>query len=507
MKAIYDDGSVRSFSIAISNDPVVYVIPDSDGTEIPSLPEFCRSPLLHSCFRALSKLNDTEFYSPTVNTKDVFVLERVLEHGNEISLRKGTVSLQCNPNDFAISSGNLLIACRPIGSSDGCTYLYNDQCHNFPPQNIENLVTDPVAFTVPVTNLVNNSGGGKIMSVVRSRGLQLIIFSTSHQLKLHDIPDDCQTPLKLSRQESTILLACANATQYMVNITELPAKFFHIDSAAYGSLLALSDKGYALFSSPPQLTVQNITSEYAVTVSINDRQGSVIYADFTSDGKYAFVVTNVTVIFIHVTEALAGSWHDDDSQSFYFFPIQICFVCPSVQFLNTTTAVISAREGDRYLTTLLFLSISQWPPYVFLNKTLHGFPKQYWYIAAGSSAEIVLSTTKDKMTIPSTINSVVKSEDIVPTTTSSPSNSDNHDDSISTIAVILFPIISCLVIFILVVIVALLCRNTQKGNTNPKLAPPLNLQPVQERNRPSPPAAATLQSISIGHMHDNTRYR
>ena len=426
------------------------------------------------------------------------------------------MALQCNPNDFVISSGNLLIACRPTGSSDDCTYLYNDQCHNFPPQNIENLVTDPVAFTVPVTNSVDNSGGGKIVSVVRSRGLKLIIFSTSHRLRLYNIPDDCQAPLKLSRQESTILLACANATQYMVNITELPAKFFHIDSAAYGSLLALSDKGYALFSSPPQLTVQNITSEYAVTVSINDRQGSVIYADFTSDGKYAFVVTNVTVIFIHVTEALAGSWHDDDSQSFYFFPIQICFVCPSVQFLNTTTAVISAREGDRYLTTLLFLSISQWPPYVFLNKTLHGFPKQYWYIAAGSSAEIVSSTTKDKMTIRSTINSVVKSEDTMPTTTSSPSNSDSHDDSIGTIAVILFPIIACLVVLILlVVIVAFLCRNTKKGNTstNSRLAPPLNLQPVQERNRSnrsSPPAAATLQSISIGHMHDdppNTRYR
>ena len=510
MNAIYDDGSVRSFSIASSNDPVVYMIPDSDGTEIPSLPGgFCKSPLLHSCFRAQNK-NDTEFYSSAVNARDAFVLERVLEHGNEISLRKSAVSFRCNPNDFVISSGNLLVACRPIGSNDDCTYLYNDQCHNFPPSNIENLVTDPVAFTaVPATNSADNSGGGRIVSVVRStaRGLKLIVFSTGHRLRPYDIPDDCQAPLKLSRQESTILLACANATQYMINITELPAKFFHIDSAAHGSLLALSDKGYALFSSPLQLTLQNITSKYAVTVSINSRQGSVIYADFTSDGKYAFVVTNVTVIFIHVAEALAGS-HNDHSQNFYFFPIQICFICPSVQFLNTTTAVISARDGDGYFTTLLFLSLSQWPPYVFLNKTLHGFPKQYWYIAAGSSAEIVLPTTTDMMTSVSSTSATVVSEETKPTSTSA-SRSDADDPDNGIIIAILLPIIGvvgCLgLIFVLIAVALYIFKKMQETNTDSGAGARPNVEAEQEQNKPDRYTANT--SIYIGNDDTSARYR
>ena len=141
-----------------------------------------------------------------------------------------------------------------------------------------------------------------------------------------------------------------------------------------------------------------------------------------------------------------------------------------------------------------------------INKTLQGFPKQYWYIAAGSSGEIVLPTTTDMMTSPST-NTVVKSEETVPTTTSSPSNSDNHD-STGIITVILFPIIGCLVILVFIVVAFLFChsKNRQKGNTNSR---PLNLEPVQERNRH--PAAAPLQlSVSIGHMNDdppNARHR
>ena len=57
-----------------------------------------------------------------------------------------------------------------------------------PPNNIETLVVDPVAFAVPN---MEDSSGGRIVSVVRSRsGLKLIVFFTSHYLMLYDVPDD-----------------------------------------------------------------------------------------------------------------------------------------------------------------------------------------------------------------------------------------------------------------------------------------------------------------------------
>ena len=478
-----------------NNSVVHYTIPD--GTEIPSLPGFCKSPLLHSCFRAQNK-NDTEFYSPAVDTRDAFILERVIQHGNEIALRKSIVSFRCNPNDFVIvSSGKLLVACRPMGSNDTCTYLHNDECQNFPPpNNIETLVADPVAFAVPN---MEDSSEGRIVSVVRSRsGLKLIVFFTSHHLRQYDVPDDCQAPLKLSRQESTMLLACANKTQYMVNVTDLPAKFFRIDSATHGSLLALSNRGYALFSSPLQLTIQNITSENAVTVSINGRlQGGIIYADFSSDGNYAFVATNLTVLFINVTEALAGL-DNVHSQSFYFFPIQICFICPSVQFINSTTAVISARDGDKHVTTLLFLALNQWPPYLFLNKTLPGFPKQYWYIT-DSSAEIVLPTTVNTITSPSTTSTTVTSEPV--TTSNLPSNSD--DPGNSTVIIIVLPVIGCLAIFGFLIAAYLACKKLQKRNADSAGADP-TVESIQEQNKPD-----RYIAIPIGGHDDppNTRYR
>ena len=464
---------MRSFSIASSNSEIRYTIPE--GPEVTSLPGFCKSPLLHSCFRAQNK-NDTEFYSPAVDTRDAFLLERVIQHGDEISLRKNVVSFRCNPNDFVISSGKLLVACRPIGSNDTCTYLHDNQCHNFPPPNdIENLVADPVAFAVPN---MEDSSGGRILSVVRSRsgGLKLIVFLTSHQLRPYDVPDDCQAPLKLSRQESTVLLACANGTRYMVNVTELPAKFFHINSAAHGSLLALSNKGYALFSSLLQLTLQNITSGDAITKSINDIQDGIIYADFSSDGNHAFVVTNVTVIFIHVTDALQSQ------AGFYIFDTQICFICPSVQFINSTTAVISTRDGDKHVTFLLFLALNHWPPYLFLNKTLPGFPKQYWFIA-DSAAETVLPTTIDNMTSPNTAISTgatATSEGTKPITTSNPSNSDDPDNGIILILVLI--IITCFVIFTIIVTIVIFCKNIQKRTTNSGAAP--TVEPVPEQNRP-----------------------
>ena len=312
------------------------------------------------------------------------------------------------------------------------------------------MLADPVVL--PSTE---HSGGGRVVSVSgTSSGIKLIIFTTSYSLRSYSIPDDCQAPLKLSRQESAVLLVCANATQYMINVTNLLARFFHIDSAAHGSLLALSSKGYALFSSPPQLTLQNITSTYAATISIDRSYGNPIYADFTYDGSYAFVATNETVIFIHVTQALTSH---DQSEYFYFFPVQICFICPSVQFINSTMAVVSAMDGNEHNIMLHIVMLNQWPPYLFLSKTLPGFPKQYWFLS-DVSTEMVLPTTVTSGTtmIPSSTKNIatITSMDTKPTITNSHSNIDDSesesDINIAIIAIVI--VIVCVLVTAVIVL-------------------------------------------------------
>ena len=422
--------------------------PETAGTDILSIDEFCKSPLLHFCIRAQQQ-NNTRFYLP-VDTS-VVLLECIIQSEQDISLRKSVVSFQCNLNDLVIASGSLLVACRPLASNNTCVYLYNHQCEIFPqPHFIETLLADPVVLPD-----AEESGEGRVVSVSEtSSGINLIIFSTSYSLRTYSIPDDCQAPLKLSRQESAILLACTNATQYMINITNLLPRFFCIDSATHGSLLALSSNGYALFSSQLQLTLQDITSEHAVTISIDRSHGSPVYADFTYNGAYAFVATNVTVIFIHVTQALRSH---DPSENFYFYPVQICYVCPSVQFINSTMAVVSSMD-DEYNVMLRFLMFDQWPPYLFISKILPGFPRQYWFLT-DVPREIVLPTTvttDTKITLSVTKNTATTtSMDTTPTTTSSPSNTDGSDSESDMTTIIIVIITVCLFIFITAVILLL----------------------------------------------------
>lgn len=476
LKAIYNDGMVGSFSIS-DTSVVHYMIPrlQPEGIVVPTISGFCKSPLLSSCFRAQQQ-NNTKFYTP-VDAASVLLLECITQPGQVTLLGSLETFEQCNPNDFVIASDKLLVACRPLGSNDACTYLYDGQCQNFPPpHNIENLITDPVVLAV--TNM-EDSSGGRIVSVGSGvPNLKLIVFLASDQRRgPYNIPADCQAPVKLSRQESTILLTCVNSTKYMVNVTELPAAFFRINSATHGSLLALSSKGYALFSSPlQQLTLQNITSRYAVSILINASHGNPVFADFTPNGDYAFVATNVTVIFIHVTEALTGRNVDG---YFHFIPVQLCFVCPSVQFINSTVAIVSGRDGDRHTTILQFIALDQWPPYLLLNRSrmLPDFPKQYLFVTDSSPKILTVSpTTSNVIMISSsrrTSTVTTMSVELKPTFINSDVDSDN-----ATVIAIVIPIVICLIVFSLCVVAAVAISRWRN-----KLG--VNGSPVQEQNRNS----------------------
>ena len=480
MKAIYVDGIVRRFSIASNTSVVHYMSPDGESEGL-SIDSFCKSPLLYSCIRAQQQ-SSTRFYLP-MDTR-VVLLECAIQPEQDISLTKRVMSFQCNLNDLVIASGGLLVACRPLASSDTCIYLFNDRCEHFPrPHTIDNLLADPVVL--PSTE---HSGEGRVVSASgTSSGMKLIIFTTSYSLRSYSIPDDCQAPLKLSRQESAVLLVCANATQYMINVTNLLARFFHINSAAHGSLLALSSKGYALFSSPPQLTLQNITSTYAATISIDHSYGNPVYADFTYDGSYAFVATNETVIFIHVTQALTSH---DQSEYFYFFPVQICFICPSVQFINSTMAVVSAMDGNEYNIMLQILMLNQWPPYLFLHKILPGFPKHYWFLN-DVSTEMVFPTpvTSDTKTIPSSTKNAatITSMDTKPSATSSNSSDDDSD---SETVIIIATIVVCLLIFVFAVILLLVAYPMYKKWKQ-------DIQPRNHDNRILNPTATVDPAITV----------
>jgi len=367
--ALYTDGSRRSFDLKSASKPVTYI---SSASAAPPIPPYCRSSLVEECLQA--EANSTTLYAPMKNSATVVRLTR----GVSARIQKGDISIPCVLNDFVTLPNYLLSSCCDSETHNYCVDDDPDGCHTiqlFP--GLNHNVT-PIVYR----GIYNGIVVGVFIGISNIRELVTFIEDESERRTRPLLPDNCTVPVSLSRQGSTVLLTCANDTQFLVNIADNDVQriFFQQVDSNNGLLLALSKHGFAVFLSVAgsHVTLQSITSGVAWTVPIENNNYSV-FADFTSDGRYAFVAVNSTaVMFIYVTEAIAT-----DSNSQYFHTISttqpLCPTCPAVQFLTTTIAVISSYNMQAQTTTISVLLLTQWPPCVLQKRTLNGGqPRQYW---------------------------------------------------------------------------------------------------------------------------------
>jgi len=292
---------------------------------------------------------------------------------NQTVIKKEAISLPCFPNDFIIVSHSIVVTCNDTSQNHYCV---GTSCSNIP-ADLNDGVT-PIVYS----GIRDGNIEGLVIATTNSHQLVTYIDSDSRR-RLYILPDGCSEPLDLSRQGSAILLTCTNETQYWVNITnDLGVVDFHQINSNLGELLALSVHGFAIFLQPAgsqsQLTLQNVITNKAVTQTVHiDHTNHIVFADFSTDGRYAFVAVNsIAVLFICVTEAIANN----GGQHFHTMTTThpLCTTCPAVKFLTVSIAVISTYDTERQFTTLSVLLLTQWPPCAYVERILSSQPKQYW---------------------------------------------------------------------------------------------------------------------------------
>ena len=325
---------------------------------------------MDSCLQA--EANGTIFYAPVENSS--IVIKLTIDKTENQTVRKEVIQLSCLPSDLVtMVYGSLIVACRDAAERDD--FCEGSDCNNIVVNNLNDRVT-PIVYS----GIHGDRRTGQIIATILNPHRLVTYIVRGFQQRTYNLPTSCSEPLDLSRQKSSVILTCTNETQFWINITDKldNAVFYPIESTN-GPLLALSNHGFALFLAGSQLTLQNVVAGDAVTQTIPiDNTGHTVFADFTTDGKYAFVAINRTaVMFIYVTLAIT----DDGGQYFHTMTTShpLCPTCPAVQFLSTTIAVVSSYNVQSLLTTTVsVLLLTQWPPCLLVTEILIGQPRQYW---------------------------------------------------------------------------------------------------------------------------------
>jgi len=361
---------------------------------------------------------------------------------NQTVIKKEAISLPCFPNDFIIVSRSILVACNDTAQNHYCV---DTSCSNIPAN-----LNDGVSPIVYSGMHQDGSIEGLIIATTVNHKLVTHIdrFATR---RLHILPNGCSEALNLSRKGSTVLLTCTNEMQYWVNITSglEGADFYSIDSN-HGELLALSTNGFAIFLAGSQLTLQNILNSVAITetISIDTNANHTVSADFTTDGRFAFIAVNsTTVLFIYVTEAIAGN----GGQFYHTVTTTLCPTCPAVQFLSTMIAIVSSYGTQ--VTSVSVLLLTEWPPCVYMDRVFIDQPRQYWL---NPSAPL---PSRCGVVLPSTVTTVMTSPSVTstsPAVPSSPTASNNSDDDALPSGAIAGIIIGSLVVLIVIVMLVIL---------------------------------------------------
>jgi len=368
--AIYSDASISNISLSSSRTEILQ--PSQELT----IPLSCGNSL--QCGIPPQQNGSSVIYIPNKDNSSLILLE--IE--NEM-LYSYNITAPCVFNDFALLSNvddfPLLIACN-LTDDGNVRYVLSKLFGNVTRSGIElvpaiQAVVNPITLTMPIND--EETDGGFVIISINTQN-EVIIFRVQ-DLELDRYPlatDQPCVPVRIQKLRSNIffLLTCEEG-QYLVNISTRTVSFVSLPSL----IRALtSNIRYSLTvsvsNSTTTVTIQEVLSQQTATRIIHLNTNVIYAADFGQDDKFAYVATDIGIVFINVAMALEGA-----DQPTYTITIPVCSQCPPVVFLNDTIALASSSTGNNQFTLVQFFDLSSWPPLNPMNRTLSRQPKVYWY--------------------------------------------------------------------------------------------------------------------------------
>ena len=374
--AVYSDASVSNISLVSSREETL--LPSNSDITIPLS---CHDPL--QCSIPPQQNGFSVFYIPNEEHSSLIQLklegQMLYTHNIPMPCVFNDFELQPNVRDFP-----LMIACELTAeSNNNIRYILSNPYGNVTRDRIESVPTIHQAVVSPILLKIWNADvegedGDNIFVVSVDTQNQIIIYGVQ-TFELDRYPlvlDQPCVPVRIQKMQSDIafLLTCQGSRSYLVNISAGISNINLVSIPNPVTAIANSIRySLTVINSTATITIREVLSQPAAVRTIQLNTTTIYGAGFGPDDKFAYVATDREIIFIDVLMGLEGI-----ERFTHTTPIPVCSQCPSVVFLNNTSALVSSSDTPNN-AIIHFFDLSSWPPLNSMNRTLSKQPKVYWY--------------------------------------------------------------------------------------------------------------------------------